>query len=275
MRAMNALLFALLAFASAPPAPQPAAASALLQEGEVDPFLAAYREHGDARDSEALTRMWMENPGRVLPTFDSDLEGSLSLVESGPTYGRDGTLVEPDEETARRIETLEQRAVFAARVAAELLDRPLLLDYAVSFAGWNRDQQVQFREGQKAFGMAGQALREGDLETAAQHAQRCTELAEPLGDWWGTAMGRSMSAQVALSREDHGTALLEAARARTIHHGLGLTSSEAGNLLVLGEAALALGRRERAAEAARAGLALSPEGARHRAALEDLAGRCE
>ena len=83
-------------------------------------------------------------------------------------------------------------------------------------------------------------------------------------------MGRGMSARIALAAEDHELALLEAARARTLNHDLGLVASEAGNLVVLAEAAFALGHDARAAAAVRAGLAIAPEGSPTAAALAAL-----
>lgn len=276
---MNVFLIALLAAGvsspAAAPSPVPSTSSAALvqeQRAEVDPFVAVYREAAEAGDSERLAEHWRSAPGRVLGTIDQDLEGSLALVEKLREAGDEAEGMDTERE---RIKALRERAIFGAQVAASAIDMPLLADYVVSFAGWNREQQLRFREGQKSYGEARAAQDAGDLERALGLAQRTTELAEPLGDWWGTAVGRSLTARLALETGDHGLAQLEAARARSIHRSIGLFGAEARDLLTLGEASLALGQRGRAAQAARAGLELSPEGSRQHPAFEDLLKRAE
>ena len=87
------------------------------------------------------------------------------------------------------IERLIARAVAGAHAATEATSRRRILDYVTSFAGWNDEQKRSFRAGQQAFRAGRQALRDGDAAEALRLGQECLELAEPLGDWWGTAMG--------------------------------------------------------------------------------------
>ena len=77
-------------------------------------------------------------------------------------------------------------------------------------------------------------------------AVECRELAEPLGDWWGTAMGFGAEGQALAALGRHEQALVALARARLIHHDLGLFGSECRNLLGMLAALDALGRPTRA-----------------------------
>lgn len=280
MLAMNAFFLALLAAGmphiDAVAATNPSAAIPAPQAAEeVDPFVATYHEAAAAGDADRLAELWRSAPERVLVTIDADLEGSLSLVEKWTGPMPENTKGKAVQEDMKKVAALHERAVFGARVAARAIDRPLLADYAVSFTGWTPEQQAQFRKGQQTFGQAREALGAGELDRALELAQKTAELAEPLGDWWGTAMGRSLAARVAWEQGNSELAVLESARARSIHHAIGLAGSEASDLIVLAEASLALGNRQRAAEAVRAGLELAPEGSRPRAALEELAERTQ
>ncbi len=280
MLPMNTTFFVLLIAgalrtdAVMPPA-QLAAAPAVQETGEVDPFVLTYREAAATGDSKRLSELWSNAPQPVLWTIDADLERSLRLVEKLREGEGEGEPAGDSQKIQQEVEALRTRALFGARIAAEVLDRPLLADYAVSFAGWNRAQQIQFRKGQQTFGQAREAREAGDLERALELALKTVELAEPLGDWWGTGMGRSLAGRIAQQQGNSELALLESARARSIHRAIGFVGSEISDLIVLAEASLALGNRSRAAEAVRAGLKLAPEGSRDRAALEQLAERTQ
>jgi hypothetical protein len=221
-------------------------ASSAVQEGE--DLVVAYRAACEAGDAEALAALWQAQPGRVLVTIDADLEASLSVWEADPDA--------PDEAA---IDALLQRARFGAEVASSALGEPIFLDYATSFAGWNAEQKRQFRAGQAAYGESRRAGATGDLEAALAKARECLECAEPLGDWWGTAMGLLAQAQALSGLERHEEALLSASRARLIYHQLGLTSSEIGALQLQSLAALACERPLRARSSANAMLTLFGE----------------
>ncbi len=257
------LLLALPSCTPASPRPEPLPAASL------DELTSAYGEACDARDAAALAKLWKEHPQRILATFDADLEASLSAWEAAPG--------EPESEA---IEALERRAQWAAQIASEVTGRPIFADYAASFAGWTADEKARFRAGQKAFGVAMGALREGRAEDALAASRECTALAMPLGDWWGSAMGLGGEGQALLALERHDEALLAASRARLLNHQLGLAGAELQCLGVMLEAGRRLGRHARALVAARdseelAG-ALGHDDAREhfaavRAELEELA----
>jgi tetratricopeptide (TPR) repeat protein len=212
--------------------------------GPVDPAVPAVQDRGTevsqryhalaaAGDGAGLAALWQGNPDLVLPVIDADLEGSLKLRESSET---------PDEQA---IAALQARALFGARAAEQASGHPILVDYAASFVGWDAEQQRRFRAGQAAFGRARQAARAADHAAALAAATECRELAEPLGDWWGTAMGLGAEGQALAALGRHEEALVALARARLIHHDLGLDSSAYRNLLDMLDALQALGRAVR------------------------------
>jgi hypothetical protein len=241
----------------APSSPAPAALDAALsapferalhsrQEGE--DFVARYHAAFEARDADALGALWASDPGRVLVTIDADLEASLSVWEANSE--------DPDQAS---IDGLLERAQFGAEVASSTLGEPIFADYASSFAGWTPEQKRQFRAGQKAYGDSRRAGGAGELETSLAKARECVQCAEPLGDWWGTAMGLLAEAQALQSLERPQEALVAASRARLLYHQLGLGSSEVGALQLQTLAALAADRPLRARSSANAMLALFGE----------------
>lgn len=226
---LNLLLLPLLAFA-----PQ-----------DTDPVRAAYVAAHAAGDAAALGELWREHPGRILTTIDADLEGSLAAWEKDPL----------DTET---IEALEARAVWGARIASEVTGRGIFHDYACSFAGWEPEEKESFRAGQAAFGAARKALAD-DPEKALEQARRCLELAAPLGDWWGTAMGYSMEARALLSLGRWEEAAAAAGQSRLLYAGLGLGRNELGELSALSMCARQLERWSRMEAISRAGARLAGE----------------
>jgi tetratricopeptide (TPR) repeat protein len=236
------------------------AAARPAQEREAE-VVASYRKLAEAHDEAGLAKLWAEHPDLVLTTIDEDLEGSLALREKSE---------KPDEAL---IAQMHERAVFAARAAVAAGLSPLLADYASAFSGWNADQQKQFRAGQKAFGQARAASKAGKHEEALAAGNQCLALAEPLGDWWGAAMGHSAAGQALAALGRHEEALVALGRARVLHHDLGLGGSEYGNLQGMVAELQALGGGPRLAELARQAAALGralgdDDGA---AALEKLA----
>lgn len=212
------------------------------QEG--DDVVTQYQAAAAAGDEAALVKLWQENPYAILVTIDEDLEGSLSIRES-----------ESPDETA--IAALHARALFGARCADQATGHPIFLEYASSYVGWTRDEEQRFRGGQAAHGKAQQALRAGDLDAAAKAGQECIDLAEPLGDWWGTAMGLGVKGQALLMKGDLLEALRCLQRARLINHDLGLVGSEYRNARAMVECLAGLNRTERLLATARQALALA------------------
>ena len=221
-----------------------------------DPFVVAYHEACADGNVERLADHWRSAPGRVLVTIDADLEGSLALREE--VRGAEAT-EEQRSAVESQVSELHGRALFAARVAAEALDRPLILDYAASFCGWDEDQRGAFRAGQQKYREASRALGSGELEAALAAALECVELAEPLGDAWGTAMGLSLAARLQAEDGRHEQALVLAGRARLLHRGLGLRGGELQDLHTIAASSLALDRRARALAAARLGVSMSED----------------
>jgi hypothetical protein len=229
------LLTALLLVA----APTPCAAPLPVQDRREE-VTARYRSLAAEGDREGLAELWRANIGLVLQTIDADLEGSLALWEAAP-----------EEPPAAEIDALHTRALFGASVAAEALDRPLLLDYASSFVGWTDPQKHAFRAGQAVYGRAAQELREGDREVAYAAGQETVERAMALGDWWGAAMGYTVRGEAARAEGWHEDALSNLSMARSLNHALGLEFSEYRNLRGMLGAARALERAPRALAIAR------------------------
>jgi len=187
-----------------------------------------------AGDRAGLVALWAEDPEAVVPTIDKDLEGSLALWEEG------------GEAKRAEIDALMQRATVAASAALEATGRRRVLDYVTSFTGWDDDQKRTFRAGQQACRTGSGAMREGNVSTALARAEECRALAEPLGDWWGTAMGLRLEGAAlgaAGERERAATAL---SRSRLIFRELGLTSSALRIEADLAEILLELGHTTRA-----------------------------
>lgn len=249
----------------------PATAEPTVALTRVEDVAASYAKACEARDAEALAKLWKNNPMSILPTFDADLEASLRTWEASP-----------DSPDAAAIAKLHDRAQWAARIASEVTGRPIFADYAASFVGWNPEEKARFRGGQKAYGQAMRALQEGDAEKALEAARECTGLAMPLGDWWGSAMGLGAEGQALLALERHPEALLAASRARLLNQQLGLGGAELSCLGVMLKAAKKMERTDRALVCARDAEALAKKlgveeamdhFARARVELEELLGK--
>lgn len=187
-----------------------------------------------AKDRAGCVALWRAHPGLVLSTIDADLEGSLKVREKS---------AEPD---LKKIAELHERALWGAEIAFEASGHPILRDYASSFVGWNAAEQKSFRAGQAAFGKAMKSLDAKDGASALAAGTECLQLAAPLGDWWGSAMGYQAIAAAHKVLGNHEKALEAAAFARLLYHDLGLASDEYEVLGTMIEACRALGRMPRA-----------------------------
>ena len=167
----------------------------------------------DQRDHDAVVALWRKHPGRALQVIDSYLEGSLAIWEKSRADGSD------------EIKAMHARALRGARAADEALGRPNIGDYTSAFVGWKDAEKKAFRQGQAHYKEAVMALREGNAEKALEAGRRCRDVARPLGDWWGTAMGWSAigRAQARLGQAE--PALEALSVSRLTYQGLGLDRS--------------------------------------------------
>jgi hypothetical protein len=188
-----------------------------------------------AGDHAGLVELWRAEPESAVPVIDGDLEGSLSIWEDA------------GEGRRAEIDALVARAVAGAQAAVEATGRRRILDYVNSFAGWTDEQKLAFRGGQTACRAGSSALRDGDAETALGKGAECRSLAEPLGDWWGTAMGLRVEGGALAQGGDPEGAVTALSRGRLIFRELGLTSSALRMEVDLAGHLLDLGRDRRAA----------------------------
>jgi hypothetical protein len=179
---------------------------------------AKFEELHQKNDRAGCLALWKEHPDLVLRTIDADLEGSLRVYESSN---------EPD---VAKIESMHKRALWGAEIAAEVTGHPIVLDYASSFVGWNKDQRSLFRAGQAVYKKSVDAAQKGDHKSALEAARECVDRASALGDWWGTAMGYEASGDEMQSFSQFEQALVAFSHARILNHDLGLSSSEYSNL---------------------------------------------
>lgn len=224
------MLILVAALTLAPPhvAPRPQAA------GRQD-VPARYRELYAKRDSDGLRDLWLAHPTQILGTIDEDLEGSLALWEKSPEA--------PD---AERIRSLHERATWGAGIASEATGRPIFADYAAAFIGWDDEEKRSFRAGQAAFGEARSLIQASEFDTALSAALECRDLALPLGDWWGAAMGYTVEGMALQAKGMHSEALVATGQARLLNAQLGLETSEYRNVLGMLTDLVELGRWPRA-----------------------------
>jgi tetratricopeptide (TPR) repeat protein len=182
----------------------------------------------------------------ALGSIDEDLEGSLALWEKAP-----------DAPDAAAIAALHARALWGAARASEALGTPLFADYASAFVGWGAEEKRSFRAGQQAHGRARKALRGGDFQAAAEQARSCAELALPLGDWWGFAMGKAAEglALAGAGRDIPAAAALS--QARSVYAALRLAGAERECVAALVSVLERTKQPERARNAARDALSLT------------------
>ena len=208
-----------------------------------------FKKHDAARDVARIRKLWRANPDRVLGTIDSYLEGSLKLVEDAKGN--------PDDATKMQIRAMHARARRGAVIADLEFKTKIFSDYASAFTDWTTDQQKSFRGGQQAFGKARRALRDGDAKAALKHASECVNLASPLGDWWGMAMGLGGVGRAYVELGNKAAAVAPLQRARLIYHDLRLRRSELAQTRTLATVLVDLGSMHRARSTCRDGLALA------------------
>lgn len=201
-------------------------------------------------DAKACAALWRAHPGVVLQVIDADLEGSLNVREKAKAE----TLTADEQ---KKVDEMHARALFGARAAYEASGDPLILDYASSFVAWDAAQRKSFREGQKAYSVAMDAVQKNDAKAALSAGEQCLALASPLGDWWGTQMGYEAIARAKQAGGDKAGALEAWSYARSISRSLGLQSGELAALAEMSTVAAELGRNARALACAEQGAALA------------------
>ncbi len=204
-----------------------------------------YVELAGKHDKDGVVALWKANPGIVLPVIDVDLEGSLKDMEKG------------EAATSATVKEKQQRALFGAECATIATGHPILLDYAASFVGWNSEQKRQFRDGQKVYRVASEALAKGDKSAALVKGKECIERASALGDWWGTAMGYDAVGRAAQGLGGLDDALTALSEARILNHDLGLAGDEYEELVLLADLCIASERWQRALACVRDAQALA------------------
>jgi hypothetical protein len=270
-----ALCPASLARAGAAPPPQapataPAEAPAKEAPAEAAPVKAIpvrqqFVELYAAKDAEKCAELWRANPAAILQAIDEDLEGSLAAWEQSR---------EAPDEVAIRIQ--QERALWGARIASDATGHPIFLDYASAFAGFDDKQKASFRAGQMAHSESRRALGGGDKNKALELARKCCDIALPLGDWWGYAMGLEAGSMAQLALKQHAGAAADSARAAVIYRDLGLVANEASCWRIAAEGLLEQGCALRAHAATVRALALvEPHDSKRKTTLLELRLRAE
>lgn len=206
---------------------------------------ASFEELAEKKAGNKIVELWKKTPFETLPTIDSYLEGSLKLVEASEA---------PDQDA---IVGMHAKAMGGARAADEAFGSVVFSEYASSFIGWTREQQKQFRLGQKAYGDARAAQQADRFEDALAAGQDCVTKAQPLGDWWGTAMGYSAigAAQKGLGNVEK--ALTAFTSSRAIYHDLRLGGAELNCTVEMVALLKQRGSMERAKVTCQQGIALA------------------
>ena len=195
--------------------------------------------------SSEIVQLWKQSPFETLQTIDGYLEGSLKLVETSDT---------PDQ---KEIESMHAKALAGAIAADKAFDSVIFSEYASSFIGWNREQQKQFRLGQSAYSNAKVAIKATRFEEALAAGQDCVAKAQPLGDWWGTAMGYSAIGSAHKGLGNREKALTALTSSRAIYHDLRLGQAELDCTLEMADLLKQAGTTARAKVTCTQGIALA------------------
>lgn len=199
-----------------------------------NPVQAEFEALDAKQDHAGMVGLWKRFPGQALYIIDSYLEKSLALWEKSET--RD----------AKVIQELHERALRGARAADEALGTRIFVDYCHSFVGWDEAQKKSFRGGQKAYREARGALKAKDYAQALEKGRSCLNLAQPLGDWWGTAMGYSAMAAAQEQLGQLEAALMSHSQSRLIYAQFRLGGAEYRNVRAMAGLCWQLGRVPRA-----------------------------
>ena len=133
----------------------------------------------------------------------------------------------------------------------------MILDYTAAFTGWDAEERVRFRAGQRAFGQSRAKLAASDAPGALAAAEECLAHARALGDWWGTGMGWTAKGNALAAAGDPLGAAQALATARAVHEALALLGSEYGNLRALVPLFIEAGNLPRARAAAEHAVSLA------------------
>lgn len=236
------------------------AATALALAAPEEDVVARFAELAKQKDVAATVELWKRNPGAALGVIDEYLEGALATVEQA--------VAEKKTADPNAIAQMHATAIFGALAADQAFGTAIFADYASSFAGFDAAQQKAFRRGQAAHGEARRALKAKQHEEALARATECRDLAQPLGDWWGTAMGLGAMGAAYAGLGKQVEAVSAHAQAAQIYHDLRLFENEYQETAALARLCAALGRAPRAKVAATRALELAKELGDHAGAQE-------
>lgn len=243
------------------------AALSLAAAPQEDELAVKFRAFAAKQDRAGLVALWREHPGETLASIDEYLEGSLAKTEEARA--------KKEKVDEQEIRAMHATALFGASCADEAFGTAIFSDYASSFVGFDEAQQYKFRRGQAAHKQAQALLREKKGAEALEHAKECAELARPLGDWWGTAMGLAAMGKAYEQLEKQEEALSAYSLAALIYHDLRLLGAELPNVTATARLCVELGRKPRAEAAIARGLELATAlgDPRSKGALEELKER--
>jgi tetratricopeptide (TPR) repeat protein len=163
------------------PAPPPVKAEPEAIDVVYERLLAA---KGDAE----IERLLRGRPYEVIGLVDGYLEGWLASQENP------GAPAEPGAKAPARMLELAQDA---AKRADATFKTDAYSRYANAWKAWSAEQRLQFREGQKQYGLGREAMRAKKLDEAKAAFAASLKLADPLGDLWGIAQAEQSLGDVA------------------------------------------------------------------------------
>lgn len=171
---------------------------------------------------ERIIAWFKENPDDALPFIDQYLEGGLKMIEQ--------------DEPAEKARASFDRGVKFAALADKAFDETIFSDYARSFAGWNEQQQKDFRAGQRTFREGSAKHKAGESVEALKLFRESVGFSKPLNDWWGMAMayGGLGEAKLAIGQSDDAIQNLQ--RSAEIHQRLRLRLGHAAAMISLARA---------------------------------------
>ena len=167
-------------------------------------------------DAKGCAALWSEKPALALPTIEKDLDGAFAI-----RAGLAGKDADP-----KAASTLEARALWGARVAAETLGAPMIAELAASRVGWTERDRGFFGDAKRVHAKALEFLDKGQSKFGLEAAQEAVDRSLGLGDWHAAARAYETCAiahQVTSNFED---ALVAWGTARWIHRGLRLDDRE-------------------------------------------------